>query len=197
MPLHPVQLQIARPQQLARVHIVIRLALLVALGFVGCSSLYWVMYLVLPAIAALLIVRGGGDAYLRDRAPRAIPVLKWLAGGYAYLWLLTDEPPPGGDAVQLDVEVCGTPTPRSALIRLVTSLPALLLLFVLSLIAGVLWVLAALYVLVRQRPWNSIADFQTMTLRYQFRLIAYHLSLVDRYPSLGEGVTRHQVVPAH
>jgi hypothetical protein len=31
-----------------------------------------------------------------------------------------------------------------------------------------------------------------LTLRYQFRLLAYHLSLVDRYPTVHEeGATRN------
>jgi len=50
---------------------------------------------------------------------------------------------------------------------------------------------AALFVLVRERVPGGIARFIVAMLRYQFRLVAYHLSLVDRYPSLQEGTVVH------
>jgi hypothetical protein len=92
--------------------------------------------------------------------------------------------------VRLDVQPGGTPTPGSALSRLVTSIPSLLLLAILSFAACLLWLVQALVVLVRARPSSSIADFLALTLLYQFRLAAWHLSLVDRYPSL-------ESAPAH
>jgi hypothetical protein len=79
----------------------------------------------------------------------------------------------------------------SALTRLVTSLPALLVLALLSVVAGLLWIVAAVTVLVRERVPAGIARFIAIVLRYQFRLVAYHLSLVDRYPSLQEGTVVH------
>lgn len=46
-------------------------------------------------------------------------------------------------------------------------------------------------ILVRKRLPAAIADFLALTLRFQFRLVAYHLSLVDQYPSLREGKLVH------
>ena len=92
----------------------------------------------------------------------------------------------------LHIEPAGTPTPASALLRLLTSIPALLLLALMSFAATVLWVVAALVILVRARPSVALSDFLALTLRYQFRLVAYHVSVVDRYPSLaGAPVERH------
>ncbi len=179
---------------MGRVHVVIRLTLLVALGAVGCSSVYWVIYLALPAMAALLIAQKGGARYLADDAPAIVPVLRWLARAYAYLWLLTDAPPTSatGGPVDLDVAPSGQPTASSALLRLLYSLPALLLLAVLSFVAWVLWILGAVVVLVSERLPAFIADFLAATLRFQFRLVAYHLSLDDRYPSFEEATLPHE-----
>lgn len=155
---HPVRFRVAYAPARRRIHIAIRLALLAGLGAIGFSSVYWLLYLCLPAIAA----------------------------AYAYLWLLTDElrlRPPSPDAA-LEIEPRPTASASAAMLRLLTSIPAVLLLIVLSVVAGVLWIIGAIAILIAQRLPPAIADLIALTLRYQFRLFAYHLSLVDAYPSL-------------
>jgi hypothetical protein len=191
MTTHPVQLRVDPPARLQRIHVLIRLVLLVALGALGWSSLYWLLYLALPALAALLLASQGGERYLAEDAPRFTGVLRWLAGAYAYLWMLTDALPDREGSVELQLQPGGTPTAGSALLRLVTSIPAVLVLGILSFAAGVLWIVQALIVLVRERPSTAIADFLALTLRYQFRLGAWHLSLVDRYPSFESAPAPH------
>lgn len=187
---HPVQLRVEPAPRLMRIHVVIRLVLLAALGTLGCSSLYWLLYLAIPAGVALALSQTGSERYLAQSAPRIARVLGWLAGAYAYLWLLTDELPSTApdperpSPVALAIDFGGTPTIGAALLRLVYSLPALVVLAILSFAATILWVVAAIWILVAERAPAGLADFFALTLRYQFRLIAYHLSLVDRYPSL-------------
>lgn len=179
---HPVQLRVEPAPKRSRIHVLIRLLLLVALGTLGCSSLYWVLYLAAPAAVALLVSQKGSERFLAESAPPFSRALRWLAGAYAYLWLLTDDFPSTG--VTLEIEPGGAPTPGSALLRLVYSLPALVLLAILSFAASILWIVAAIWILVAQRTPSGLTDFFALTLRYQFRLVAYHLSLTDRYPSL-------------
>src|SRR4029077_20024572 len=108
---HPVELRIEPPARLARIHVFIRLALFLAVGTIGLSSIYWLLYLALPALAAAVIVQKGGERFLAEEGPRAVRVLKWLAAAYGYLWLLTDTLP-SGDApgpVEMEVDVGGTP----------------------------------------------------------------------------------------
>ena len=78
----------------------------------------------------------------------------------------------------------GRPTASSALLRILFSLPALVVLAVLSAAPGILWVVGAVVILIRKRLPAAIADILALTLRFQFQLVAYHLSLVGRYPSL-------------
>ena len=186
---HPVQLGVEPAPRMDRAHVMIRLLLLVALGTIGCSSLYWALYLGLPAVAALRISQTGRQ-YLASDAPRLVRALRWLAGAYAYLWLLTDSPPSSDSTGTLDFEVTpsGSPTTSTALVRLLTTLPALFILAVLSIAAGLLWPVGALLILLRARLPRVLFDFFLLTLRWQFRLIAYHLSLVERYPSFEERV---------
>jgi Domain of unknown function (DUF4389) len=173
------------PKQRERIHVLIRLVLLMAVAALGCGSFYWLAYLALPAAAALLIAQKGGERYIAEEGYGFARPLRWLAAAYAYLWLLTDGIQTGpASPVHFELVPSGVPTPASALMRLLSSLPAMLLLAVLSFLATILWIVGAFVVLVAGTLPAPIADFLEMTLRYQFRLIAYHLSLVDAYPSL-------------
>jgi hypothetical protein len=182
---HPVQLQVEHPRRTERIQVVTRLAFLLAFAALGCSAVYWALYLAMPALVAVTLMRKGGEHYLADDAPRIVPVLRWLASAYGYLWLLTDVLPTAqGSPIDLKIEAGGRPTASSALLRLLFSLPALVVLAVLSAASGILWVVGAVLILIRQRLPDAIADVLAFTLRFQFQLVAYHLSLVDRYPSL-------------
>ena len=55
---HPVQLHIDPPEETQRVHVVIRIALLLGLGTIGCSWGCGFLYIVLPALVALRILNG-------------------------------------------------------------------------------------------------------------------------------------------
>jgi len=186
MTTHPVELDLAPPERMLRVHVVIRVLLLIVLGALGWSSIYWLLYLALPAGAALLVAAKGGEGYLAEDAPTVVRWLRWIAGAYAYLALLSDDLAPDDNQpnVGLRVTTSGAPTPASALLRLVYTIPALLLLALLSFAGVVLWIIGALFILARGRLPRPIWDFLALTLQYRLRLAAYHLSLVDRYPSL-------------
>lgn len=193
---HPVQLSFSPPQRTLRIHVLTRLALLIALGAIGCSSIYWLLYLLLPTLAALVILQKGGERYLHEDGPGIVRALRWLASAYAYLWLLTDVLPTSqGGPVDLHVEIGGQPTATRALLRWIFSLPALALLALLSFAGGLMWIAGAVSILAVERMPALIAEFLALTLRLQFRLIAYHLSLVDRYPSLESPAP--MTVPAH
>ena len=191
---HPVGLRVETSPRIHRIHVAIRFVLLLALGALGYSSIYWVLYLLLPALVALEILQKGGERYLNDDGPRVVRALRWWAGAQAYLWLLTDVLPTSGagGAVELELSAAQPPTASSALLRLVTCVPALLVLGVLSLVASVVWVVGAVLILVREELPAAFADFLSMVLRYQVRLAAYHLSLVERYPSFERATTRTQ-----
>ena len=189
MSVHPVQLHILRAARLPRIQVVARVVLVLALGIIAWSSIYWLLYLAAPVMVALNVLQHGPDPFLGRDAPRLVRALRWLAGAEAYLYFLTNElPTAAGGAVDLQVSVTSTPTARSAMIRLVSSLPALLLIGILMVVSSLLWVLAALFALATERIPGPFAELFLVVLRAKYRLIAYHLSLVDRYPSLAEEV---------
>jgi hypothetical protein len=183
---HPVQLRIETPKTMARIHIVPRVVFMIALSMIGWSSFFWLAYISLPALAAVLILKKGVVRYFEEDVPKANRVLDWLAGAYAYLWLLTDEVPSrlSERPRLLDIRSTNIPTPASALWRLVLGLPALLLVCLLSVVGSVVWFIGAVTILISQRMPAFLADYQRMCLVTVFRLLAYQLSIVDRYPSV-------------
>jgi hypothetical protein len=183
---HPVQLTVLPPEAAARVQVVVRAILLLALGILGLSSAYWLAYLVLPALAALVVTQKGAERALAETGPPTVRVLRWLASAYAYLWLLTDVLPTSSAAspVDLRVELGGKPTSSSTLLRLLNSIPAAVLMVLLTVVACPVWIVGAAFLLLNKSLPNMIRDYLTTTLRYQFRFVAYHLSLTDRYPRL-------------
>jgi hypothetical protein len=193
---HPVSLRLERSPYPERLHVLIRAVLLLAVCAVFARyPVAGILYLAVPALVALRIAQVGGDGYLRAEGPRLSRGLNWVTGAFAYLWLLTDAlPTRQGQAgpVELHIEPTGQPTPGSALLRLLTSLPALLLLALLSAVVGLVWFVAAILVLVGRWMPAPLWEVMAFVLRFQTRLFAYHLSLVDRYPSFGESSS-----PAH
>lgn len=189
----PISFHVDRPAHQSRLHVLIRLILLCALGSIGLSGVYFLLYLGLPAVVALVLSQKSGQQYLADDGPKIVRALRWVAAAYAYLWLLTDEMPGSGSSVHFEVQPDGAPAPGSALLRLVLSIPALLLMVLLTIVSGVLWVIGAFFVLVQEELPPSIAHFLEQMLRYRFRLFGYHLSLTEEYPSL---VDEHQA-PIH
>jgi hypothetical protein len=189
---HPVHLRVERPERSRRIHVLVRLVLCFALGALGAGRLWGVAYLAAPAVVALVVLQRGAGRYLAEDAPRVARGLRWLAGALAYLSLLTDAPPAAAPGpVELGIEPTGRPTVGSALLRLVTSLPALLLVALIQIVAMVCWIVGALCILVVARLPSALADFLTLALRLELRLMAYHLSLVDAYPALAEDAVVH------
>ncbi len=169
--------------------------ILLVLMAMSASWVSWLFWLGLPVFATLFVLQKGGDAYLRDEGAAIGRILHWLASAYAYLGLLTDELPTRkpSPAVRFELVTDLAPTARLALLRIITSIPALLLLVLLWILASILWIVGAVVVLVRERAPAAVQDFLELTVRFQLRVIAYHLSLVDTYPHLREREERERV----
>ena len=179
--------KVDRPERQARVQVLIRLVVLLALGSLGLAHFYWFIYLGIPAIVAVIVSQKGGARYVGENGLAMSATLRWLAAAVAYLGLLTDEIPgtEPSRVVHFTPELYGAPTPGEAVARVVFTIPALFILGVLSCLSGVFWIIAALSLLVRERTPGWAVDFIEFVLRYKLRIVVYHFSLTDRYPSLG------------
>jgi hypothetical protein len=176
-----VRFDVARPAEYQPRQIGLRVVLMIALAVIG-APLGWVfgvLFLGLPLLAAAAIWATDADGYHRRVAPALTSALRWLLELYAYLGLLTDRFPGDEPQVQFDVTPSGQPTATSALMRLLTSIPAMIFLWLLGTISAVLWVFAAVAVVIGGRYPASIFDFQRGILRLFATFLAHHASLVD------------------
>jgi len=183
---YPVDLDVAPPEKFERIQLLVRLLLSFALGYVGFSFgwLFGLLYLALPAFAAVVVTRKGGERFIDENGPPVARVLRWIIRLYAYMLLVTDRFPTdeAEQPLRVTIQPIGRPTVGSALGRVLTSIPASLVLAVLAFISGILVVIAALFVLIGETYPRAIYGYQRGVLRWQARLLVYHASLVDLYP---------------
>jgi len=183
---HPVLFDVQRPSAYQRVQLALRFVLMFLMAAVGCTLgwLFGVLYIGLPIFAAWVISERGGERYLAESAPQVVRFLRWVIAFYAYLGLATDRPPLSASEldVTFEVELGGTPTTQSALLRLLRSVPAALALFFLGIVSAFLWVVGALGILFWKTVPEPVFDFQRGVLRWEARLFAFNASLVEEPP---------------
>jgi Domain of unknown function (DUF4389) len=177
----PVTLDVERPPVFQRAHVFLRVGLLVVIGWIGHPiGLLW---LGLPLVAAILVSQKGGQRYLDEDAPTVTRVLNWILDLVAYLALLTDRLPGRGEhSVRFQVDRSGSPTVGSALLRILYAIPSLIVLAILTFVGAIVWVIAVVLVLVREKYPESLWRFLLGIVRWEACLLAYLVSLVDRYP---------------
>jgi hypothetical protein len=148
--IYPVSFEIERPPAFQRAHVFLRVALLIVIGWI--SHPFGLLWLGVPVVAAILVAQKGGQRYLDEDGPKLTRVLGWIVAVIAYIALLTDRLP-GRDepAVRFEVERSGSPTVSSALLRILYAIPSLIVFALLALLGSIVWLLAAVLVLVHER----------------------------------------------
>jgi hypothetical protein len=177
----PVGFDLERPPAFRREHVLLRVALLVVIGWVGHPlGLLWIG---LPVAAAILVSQKGGRRYLDENGPTVTRVLNWILDVTAYVALLTDRlPGPGQHPVRFEVERSGAPTTSSALLRILYVIPSLIVFAFLLFVGSIVWVIALVCVLADERYPVGMWRFLRGLLRWEACVLAYLASLVDRYP---------------
>lgn len=192
----PFRLEVEVPERFARVQVLLRVLVLIFLTMVCQSGLgAWALaYLALPLLAAVMIERHGPAGYLERASAQLLGVIEWLAGLVAYMLFVTDRLPLGAAErpLRIHVEACGEPSVRSALGRLVTSLPHFVLIALVMGLCSVLAMLAALGVLFSERFAEPLRSFQQEIVAWLARTLVYHASLVPAFPSSHSGTTPAQ-----
>ena len=110
--------------------------------------------------------------------------MRSIVAYYAYVFFLIDRLPSEGveEQVKFDVQRGGSPSVGSALLRWIYSIPSAIVVGLLGAVSEVLWVIAAIMVLVQENYPDGIYDFQRGVVRWEVRLLGYHASLVEQYP---------------
>ena len=185
---YPVRYSVKQPERFTRLQLLIRVVAFIALGALGLSfgSLFAFAYLALPVYAASrLAARDDARAYLDQDGPRVVLALRWFAALCAWAGLITETVPARqpDEAVHLQVENTAVrPTSVSAILRALVGLPSALILMLLYCVGALVWLWAALSILVTERIGRGAFDYLVGLQRWTVRLLAYQASLVDEYP---------------
>ena len=191
----PIVIEVDRPPTFDRAHVFARLTLLAVLGWV--VQPVGLLWLGLPVVATFVVSRKGGQRYLDEDGATVASVLTWVLDFVAYLALLTDKLPGAAEhAVRIEVERKGSPTTRSALMRIVNAIPSLIVLSILTWIATFVWLVALVSVLLNRRYPAGMWRFLCGLVQWDARLLAYLASLVDDYPPFALKVGAEVTAPS-
>jgi hypothetical protein len=178
---HPVTLDAELPPVFRREQIFLRLALAVLIGWL--ANPFGLLWLGVPVIAAILVSKKSGQRYVDEDGPAVIRGLGWIIGVVAYLALVTDRLPGRHDpVVRFDVQRTGAPTVGSTLLRIVLAIPSAIVLAFLVALGAIVWMCAAVLILIDERYPENLWRFLLGIVRWQANLLVYLASLVDRYP---------------
>lgn len=184
---YPVHFLVERPARFTRLQLAVRLVAFCALGVLGLSfgMVFGFAYLALPAFAASrLAAARDADGYVARDGPRIVQALRWFAAVSAWA-ALTAEHLPGRsptETVTLELEGEPHPTASTALWRVLSGLPSALVLGLLGALGVLVWLWAALTILVSERVGDGAFHYLSGLQRWSVRLLAYQASLVDEYP---------------
>lgn len=183
---YPVHFHAPHPEHFTRLQLLVRLVAFIALGILGLSfgSFFVFAYLALPVFAAIRLASRPPEAYLDEDGPQIVRVLHWIAAISAWIGLVADRLPAHSpdETVELEVRRTAHPTVKNAMWRVIAGIPSALVLALLGFIGGLVWLWAALTILVSERVGNGAFDFLVGLQRWSIRLLAYQASLVDEYP---------------
>jgi hypothetical protein len=186
MSAYPVHYRVAPPGHFSRFQLLLRLLAFLALGVVGVSfgTVFMFAFIGLPVFAASRLALKAAPAYLDEDGPRITAGLRWFAAICAWTGLVAESLPAKvpEDTVLLDIEPTAQPTPVSAVWRVLTGLPSALVLAFLGCLGCLVWLWAALSILVNQRIGPHAFAYLVGLQRWSIRLLAYQASLVDEYP---------------
>jgi hypothetical protein len=178
---YPASFDVKRPPVFQRAHVFLRVALLIVIGWIGHP--FGLLWLGVPVVAAILVAQKGGERYLDEDGPMLTRVFTWILGVIAYLAMLTDRlPTRDQQPVRFEVERSGSPTVGSTLLRILYSIPSLIVLAILVFVGACVWLLAVVLVLANERYPASAWRFLCGLVRWEANLFAYLASLTDRYP---------------
>jgi len=186
---YPVHYSVERPLRFSRINLLVRVLAFIAIGVLGLSfgSVFLFAYLAFPVIAAIRL-SGARDpgAYLHQDGPRVVAALRWLAAVSAWAGLTAERLPSRSPSETVTVELEETShlpaTPSSAIWRVIAGIPSALVLALLGCLGGLVWLWAALSILVAERVGPAAFNYLAGLQRWSIRLLAYQASLVDEYP---------------
>lgn len=198
---YPATFDVQPPREFDKAQVALRILIIFVLAILQIGGIvFGGAYLVLPVVAAILISQKGAERYLAEAETGPTRWLRYIMMFYSYMALATDklatqEPE---QIVSLNVRTTGSPTVGQALLRIILAIPHAIVLGLVGIAFVVVWLIAAVSILLNGTYPEWAANFIRGYLRWNARLLAYMASLVDEYPpfSFGDGEAPAPVAPA-
>lgn len=196
---YPATFDVQPPTEFGKAQVVLRVLIVAVLGALQVGNVVLPVgnmvfglgnfviggvYIILPIVAAVMISQKGPNKYLEEAQPGPVKWLRYIMMFYAYMALATDklQTHDPEEVITFDVQPNGSPSVGQALLRIILAIPHAIVLAVIGIVFFVLWVIAAVSILINGTYPAWIADFNRGYLRWNARLLAYLASLVDEYP---------------
>lgn len=178
-----VAFDIQHQERYDRIQMLIRILVLIIVSAV-LNFLGWVLYLGIPVYAAILVSQQGAQRYLAEHEQNMTRWLRLLMALWAYLLIMTDRLPneEPKETLRYDVAPRGEPSAGAVLLRIILAIPHWFVLALLSIVVGVLWIVAAIMVLIQEKYPEGIFTFQRGYMRWVARVYAYMAGLIQDYP---------------
>ncbi len=177
---YPVTFSVEAPHRFQRIQILLRIfvywaIIYLPIGFALFSA---------PVLSAVLISQRGGKGFLETYSTLYERPLCFVLGIYAWLYYATDEFPrwDGEGGFKVRVRPKGEPGVGSALLRYVTVMPHVVVIWLLFVIAVIFGLVGVFTVLFWGRVPRFVHRFELAFVAYNGRTLAYYVSLVDDYP---------------
>jgi hypothetical protein len=131
-----------------------------------------------------MIAQKSSQKYLEEAQGSMVRWLRLLMVFYAYMALASDklqaEHPE--QIVHFEIRTTGSPSVGQALLRIILAIPHAIVLGLVGIAFFVVWLIAAISILINGTYPEWAANFIRGYLRWNARLFAYMASLVDEYP---------------
>jgi len=186
---YPVTFDIAKPNRFTRPNVFIRI-----IGAIILNVINWLVVVLLPLYAAFQIA-SQKEKYLENDTVRGW--LRSFIGLNAYVYLLTDEFDGTKDpSFRYEITPGGTPTLGGALLRYITAIPHLLILSALGSVAGIIWIIGSVMILISEDYAAGLFDINRGIVRWMARSVPYYASLVQEYPPFAFDMGAEGAAPA-
>ncbi len=196
---YPATFEVQPPKEFDKAQVILRIAIVIvvtwllrtwsisALPTIEVGSLagtYIAAYIALSSFAAMTIALKGGAKYIKEAQAGPVKWLRYIMMFYCYMALATDklQTQKPEQIVQFSVTPGGSPSVGQALLRIILGIPHAIVLAILGIVFAIVWLVAAVSILMNGTQPQWCEDFIRGYLRWNARLLAYMASLVEEYP---------------
>lgn len=180
---YPATFDVPRPtQSFDRGQTAMRVLLILVIYFI-LSGVVGLIWWALPIFGAILISQKGAQKYLEEAEKGPVTWIRLVLGFWTYAALLSDKLPlENPSEVGFKVQTNGSPSVGQALLRIILVIPHAFVLAILGWIAGIVWVITAISVLMSGSYPEFAYNYFRGYFKWLARVLAYLGSLVDEYP---------------